>query len=177
MGEWKSSLCEYVSGFGKFGWIMTVGFLASSGGLAINAIFGVNPLYMPYWLWLVLALTTAIAAPFMAFHRVYQSLQQARSALEAEPSRVTPNDIYEKLASLLADDRNLPDWHPDAAAAVERFFQPSVCAKFSRIRPDLERGGASDKDIRERIRSFLNERSKEIRRDGNFTLLKSEFLP
>jgi hypothetical protein len=68
---WKS-ITAYVSSLGWWGWIMTVGFLSGVGGLVADAAFGVGPLHMPLWAWLILIIVTAALAPFIAFHKLHQ---------------------------------------------------------------------------------------------------------
>ncbi len=51
------------------------GFLAGMGGLFIEAIFGINPLLMPIWAWIIVVTALAIVAPFFGYHKLFKDRQ------------------------------------------------------------------------------------------------------
>jgi hypothetical protein len=77
---WQS-LKAYGSALGWWGWTMTVGFLSGVGGLIADAAFHVGPLHMPLWAWLALIISTAVLAPFAAFHKLYQEYMRISAEL------------------------------------------------------------------------------------------------
>jgi hypothetical protein len=80
----RGSIWAYVSSLGRWGWAVLITFLLSLAGLVADAGFGKSLHQMPIWVWLLLILTTLIAAPFFAFDGLFHLHKKVVTDSEAK---------------------------------------------------------------------------------------------
>ena len=97
LAPWGTSLVEYITAYGHWGWIVLMGYIAGGLGAWMDIT---NAQAVPVWVWIVVFMIGTTVVPFIAFHQVRKGRDDLKAFVDDRQRR---REIADRLGKFLGE--------------------------------------------------------------------------